>query len=279
MGTEPGHLGHCWHRPTQIRWLMSQATSAIADTFQPQIGWLLSQATSIIADTSHWARQPVLMLTPSHPDQMGAEPGHQYHCWHCSTQTGWLLFQATSAIADTIPLRSDGYSTRPLVSLPTLSHWARPPVPLLTPSHPDGCWARPPLPLLTQSHPDSMAVQKLVPFLTLSHWVRPPVPLLTPSHPDRMAAEPGHQYHCWHHPTQLRWLLSQATSTIANTITPRLDGCYARPPVPLLTLCYPDRITAEPGHQYHCWHSATQIGWLLSQASSTIADTVPLSKA
>ena len=137
MTAEPAHQYHCWHCPAQIGWLLSQATIAIADTFQTQIGWLLSQPTSIIADTSHWARPPVLLLTPSHPDQMGAEPGHHYHCWHCSTQTGWLLSQATSAIADTITPRSDGCSTRPLAPLLTLSHWARPPVPLLTPSHPD----------------------------------------------------------------------------------------------------------------------------------------------
>ena len=108
---------------------------------------------------------------------------------------------------------------------------------------------------------------------------RPPVTLLTLSHPDRMAAEPHHQYHCWHHPTQIRWLLSQATSTIADTVPPGADGPRARPAVPLLTLSFPDWRAAQPGHQCHCWHHPTQISRLFNQATSIIADTVPLSQA
>ena len=178
MAAEPGHKYHCWHHPTQIRWLLSQATSTTADTAPPRLD-----------DCS--ARPAVPLLTPSHPDQMTAQPGHQYHCWHSPTKIRWLLSQPTRTIADTVSPRLDGSSARP------------------------------------------------------------PEPLLTPSYPDRMGAESGHRNHYWHCPTQIGWLLSQTTSTIADAIPlsqatrtiadtapPKLDGCKARPPVPLLTPCH-----------------------------------------
>ena len=339
MAAEPCHQYHCWHHPTQIRWLLKPGHQYHCWHCPSQIGWLLSQATNTIADTvlprlnGCSARPTVPLLTPSYQDQMAAEPGHQYHYWHCPTQIGWLLSQATSTIADTVPPGADGSRARPSVPLLTLSlpdwraaqpgHqyycWHRPTQIRRLLNQATGkyhCWHRPTEPghqyhcwhhptqirwLLSQATttiaytvpprldgsntstisdtvPLSQATSTIADTILPSSvgcWARPLVPLLTLSLPDQMIAQPGHQYHCWHHPIQIGWLLSQATSTTADTAPPRLDGCSARPAVPLLTPSHPDQMTAQPGHQYHCWHHPTKIRWLLSQPSRTIADTVP----